>query len=167
MILKIYQDKAPVLHKRAQDVAAITPEILKLIEDMKETMYEAPGVGLAAPQIGKSIRLIVIDPSTEKRSFQAMINPKIVSQQGPMLNGLEGCLSVSKWEAFVERYKTVTVEYTDMHGTRKKETFTDFPARVVQHEMDHLSGVLFTEKAKDGKVYTKKEVQKMLEENKL
>lgn len=130
-------------------------------------MYKAPGVGLAAPQIGKNIRLIVIDPSPDRNNFRAFINPKLVSQKGPMQNGLEGCLSVSKWEGFVERYKTVTLAYQDVDGEKHQETFEDFPARVIQHEMDHLSGVLFIEKVQDGKLYTKEEVRKMLDENKL
>ncbi len=167
MILKIYKDEAPVLHKRSNDVKEITQSILKLIADMKETMYAAPGVGLAAPQVGKNIKLIVIDPDPEKKGFRAFINPKIVSQKGPMLTGLEGCLSVSKWEAFVDRYKTITVNYLDISGEKITETFENFPARVIQHEMDHLAGTLFIERAKDGKLYSKEEVAKMLEENKL
>jgi peptide deformylase len=167
MILKIYQDDAPVLHKRSVEIKNITPELKRLIEDMKETMYAAPGVGLAAPQVGQSIRLIVTDPSKERNDFRAFINPKIVSQKGPMLEGLEGCLSVSKWEGFVERFKIVTVSYRDVNGEHRKEIFEDFPARVVQHELDHLNGILFTERVKDGKLYTKQEIQKMLEENRL
>ena len=151
MILKILQDDAPVLHKKAADVKDITPELRALIEDMRETMYAAPGVGLAAPQVGKSIKLIVIDPTPEKNGFQVFIDPKIVSQQGPLLNGLEGCLSVSKYEGFVERYSRIVLEYLDSSGARKKEEYTDFPARVIQHEMDHLNGILLIDHFKGKK----------------
>jgi len=167
MILKIHKDEDPVLHKRSAEIKQITADIVQLAEDMKETMYQAPGVGLAAPQVGKNLRLIVIDHSQEKIYFLVFINPKIISQKGPLIDGLEGCLSVSKWEGFVERYKTITLSYQNLAGEKKKETFEDFPARVIQHEIDHLNGLLFTAKVKDGRLYTKEQIAKMLEENKL
>ncbi|PIE72694.1 MAG: peptide deformylase [Deltaproteobacteria bacterium] len=143
-ILKIYRYPEPVLRKTAIPVTNFDQSLAKLAEDMAETMYDAPGIGLAAPQVGQSIRLIVVDVSTEedKQSFLILVNPLITDHEGQQLDQ-EGCLSVLDLTANVQRYKKITVSYQDLQGKQHELTTEDRFAVVLQHEIDHLNGILF------------------------
>ncbi len=143
-ILKIYRYPEPVLRKTAIPVTDFDQSLAKLAEDMAETMYDAPGIGLAAPQVGQSIRLIVVDVSTEEdeQSFLILVNPLITDHEGQQLDQ-EGCLSVLDLTANVQRYKKITVSYQDLQGKQHELTTEDRFAVVLQHEIDHLNGILF------------------------
>lgn len=143
--IRFYPD--PVLKKKAESVEEINSETEKLVEDMGETMFAAEGVGLAAPQVGISCRLIVIQVAGEKGSgkFMALINPKLVSAQGETVDE-EGCLSVKDYRAQVKRSQIVRVSYLDLKGNPGELTVEDMPARILQHEIDHLDGILFFER---------------------
>lgn len=144
-IIKIYQYPEPVLRQETSKISSFNDELSKLIEDMADTMYDAPGIGLAAPQIGQSLKLIVVDttenPEDEKQ-YMALINPEIVAHEGSQLDE-EGCLSVPELTANVKRYKKVTVTYQDTEGHPHELTTEDRFAVVLQHEIDHLNGILF------------------------
>lgn len=144
-IKKIYQYPEKVLRKETAKVTAFNQDLVELIEDMAETMYEAPGIGLAAPQIGESIKLIIVDVTDEaedEKKYQALVNPVITSHEGKQLDE-EGCLSVPELTAKVERYKKITVSYQDQEGNNHELTTEDRFAVVLQHEIDHLNGILF------------------------
>jgi len=143
-ILKYGDD---VLHRPAEDVKDITPEIERLVDDMIETMYAAPGVGLAAPQVGVPLRVFVVDVSVgrERDSLKVMINPAYVVRDGMQLEE-EGCLSVPGFNATVVRPERVTVRGLDRGGTVHEYGGTGLVARALQHEMDHLDGTLFIDR---------------------
>ncbi len=144
-IRKIYQYPESVLRQKTEPVATFDNNLQQLVEDMADTMYDAPGIGLAAPQIGESLKLIVVDTSTdreENREYLAMVNPEIVTNEGTQLDE-EGCLSVPDLTATVKRFKKITVAYQDMEGNNQELTTEDRFAVVLQHEIDHLNGVLF------------------------
>jgi peptide deformylase len=143
----------PVLRKKATEIDPETFETEPLISDMFETMYRASGVGLAAPQIGKSIRLYVIDASPmgeeypELKDFKRVfINPEIIQHGEDMISIEEGCLSVPNIHEEVKRYESLTMRYLDESFEEKEEHFEGFKAIVVQHEYDHLDGIMFTDK---------------------
>jgi len=144
-IRKIYKYPDSVLRKKTAKVFSFDESLKKLVSDMTETMYDAPGVGLAAPQIGQSIKLIVVDitegPDDEKKNMP-MINPEIIEHTGNQLDE-EGCLSVPELTANVKRYKKITVSYQDINGDSQELSTEDRFAVVLQHEIDHLNGVLF------------------------
>ncbi|MCB0430862.1 MAG: peptide deformylase [Flavobacteriales bacterium] len=153
MILPIVAYGDPVLKKRASEVGAMTPELEKLIENMWETMYEAAGVGLAAPQIGQSVRLFVVDASPfeedepQLADFKKIfINPIIVEEEGNEWKFNEGCLSIPTIREDVERKPTVRITYLDEKFQSHEETYEGIAARIIQHEYDHLEGVLFTDR---------------------
>ena len=144
-ILKIYEYPDPVLRKRTDKITTFDETLAKLVEDMAETMYNAPGIGLAAPQIGQSIKLIVVDITMnidDEKDYMVMLNPVIVGQEGSQLDE-EGCLSVPELTANVKRYKGITVSYQDLEGHTKELSTEDRFSVVLQHEIDHLNGVLF------------------------
>ncbi len=143
--IRLYPD--PVLKKKAESVEKIGSEIEKLIEDMGETMFAAEGVGLAAPQVGISRRVIVIRLLEEKASgkFMALINPMLISAEGEAVDE-EGCLSVKSYRAQVKRFQTIKVGYQDIKGNPCELTAEDMAARILQHEVDHLDGILFFER---------------------
>lgn len=150
MILPVYLYGQPVLRKEAGDVPRDYPELKQLVVNMFETMYHADGVGLAAPQVGLSIRLLVIDASVmgddfpECRDFKrAMINPEIVERSEEEIALEEGCLSLPGIHEKVSRAKTIRVKYFDPDFTEHEETVDGFAARVVQHECEHLTGHVF------------------------
>ncbi|NMA92572.1 MAG: peptide deformylase [Firmicutes bacterium] len=134
----------PVLRRRAQPVKKINGPVLNLLQDMTETMYHAPGVGLAAPQIGISRRLVVIDPGEEQ--LLQLINPCILEKKGEIID-LEGCLSLPGLTGEVPRAEWVAVEYLDPRGKKVRLQAEGLMARILQHEIDHLEGVLFIDKA--------------------
>ena len=160
MILPIVAYGDPVLRKVAVAIDAEFPDLEKLINNMKETMYNASGVGLAAPQIGKAIRLFLIDASpfaedddlseeerTVLKSFnRVFINPKILEEEGEEWLFNEGCLSIPDVREDVSRQPKITIEYQDENFTLHKETLEGLAARVFQHEYDHIEGILFTDK---------------------
>ncbi|MGC6531532.1 MAG: peptide deformylase [Flavobacteriales bacterium] len=156
MILPIVAYGDPVLRATCEEIDQNYPELETLIANMFETMYEAQGVGLAAPQIGKSIRLFIVDatPFAEgedgdpgcadfKRVF---INPIIFEESGEEWGMEEGCLSIPGIREEVKRQGDLKIEYYDQNWDLYEESLTGFAARVVQHEYDHIEGVLFTDK---------------------
>ncbi|MCV6597424.1 MAG: peptide deformylase [Mangrovicoccus sp.] len=136
----------PRLKKASAPVADLSDELCKLAEDMLETMYEAPGIGLAAPQIGINTRLIVMDCVKEEGESprpMAMFNPQILESSDETSVYEEGCLSIPDVYAEVTRPKEVTVQWIDPKGAEQRETFDGLWATCVQHEIDHLDGKLF------------------------
>ena len=135
------------LSQPARPVDAITPAIETLIDDMIETMYAAPGIGLAAPQVGEPLRLFVIDLSLGKdpTALHIMINPEFVEREGMQLEE-EGCLSVPGFTATVARPKRVVVKALDRHGDEFTVGGEGLMARALQHEMDHLNACLFVDR---------------------
>lgn len=156
----IVKDPDPVLREKAKPVPKITPNIHKLLDDMADTMYDAEGVGLAAPQIGILKRVIVVDVGDDNGLIE-VINPEIVSAEGEQL-GPEGCLSIPGLRGDVNRSMKITVKGLDRNGEEIVITASEFLARAFQHEVDHLNGVLFTDLAKS--VYREEERQKKGEE---
>lgn len=140
----IYVKGDDILRKKAKEVKEITPRIITLLEDMKDTMEKENGVGIAAPQVGVSRRVCIVAPSEDR--FIEMINPVILEADGEQV-GIEGCLSVPDVVGQVTRPQKVVVEYQNRNGEKIKEEFLDFEAVVVSHEIDHLEGVLYTDKA--------------------
>lgn len=134
----------PVLRMQAEEVKKIDKKLQRFLKDMAETMYAADGVGLAAPQVGVSKRIVVIDVG---EGLIEMINPVIVKKEGSVIGG-EGCLSVPDYEGEVERAEYVECEFTDRNGKRMLLQTDGLLAIAVQHELDHLDGVLFIDKAK-------------------
>ena len=143
----IYGD--PVLRKQAEDIRQDYPELGQLIKDMFETMYNAHGVGLAAPQIGKPIRLFVVDASPvdeSTRDFKKVfINPEIIEEGEEECKFEEGCLSIPGLRENVMRPDEITIKYLDENFQPHEETFTGLASRVIQHEYDHIEGILFTD----------------------
>ena len=147
MIRPILKYGDSVLHERARDVDAITQDIDRLIGDMIETMYAAPGVGLAATQIGVPLRIFVIDVSVgrDPQGLHVMINPSFVERDGMQLEE-EGCLSVPGFNATVVRPSRAVVTGLDRLGTEHQIEGAGLLARALQHEMDHLDGTLFVDR---------------------
>jgi peptide deformylase len=141
--LEIRKAGDPVLKKQCQAVEKVTGKIKKLLDDMAETMQAADGVGLAAPQVGVELRVVVIDVG---EGLIELINPVLLEKEGCQ-KGLEGCLSVPGVFGEVERYEKVVVEGLNRSGRKIRVTGSGLLARALQHEMDHLDGVLFVEKA--------------------
>lgn len=153
MILPIYIYGHPVLRKMCEPITKDYPELNKLIEDMFETMYHANGVGLAAPQIGKSIRLFVVDASPfaedepELKDFKRVfINAQITERFGEEWSMDEGCLSIPGLTAPVIREDEINITYYDENWVQHTETFKGYAGRIIQHEYDHIDGILFPER---------------------
>jgi peptide deformylase len=148
-ILKVAHMGHPVLRERARplDTSELKDPLLqKLIDDMVETMHEYHGVGLAAPQVHEGLRLFVAlldDDADSKSEAVAIINPEIVPNGADKREGWEGCLSIPDIRGMVPRFSDITLVAVDRHGKKVERRLKDFPARVVQHETDHLDGVLF------------------------
>ena len=144
--LKVYEYPHPILREHASKVEKVDNETRKLLDDMLETMYVESGVGLAAPQVGVSKRMLVIDYERDEENPGKpiyMINPEIIWASDEKVCGEEGCLSVPGMRAEVERFAKVRVRYLDYHGKEQEVLAEDFFAIVVQHEMDHLDGILY------------------------
>jgi peptide deformylase len=150
MILPIVAYGSPVLRKKAEDVATGT-DIKAFVEDLFETMYHAQGVGIAAPQVGKSLRVFVIDAGQmDEKNYAGLkkvfINPVIHERFGKMTHFEEGCLSIPGVKGDVVRENDIRISYYDENWNfRENEIFSDIPARIIQHEYDHIEGVLFTD----------------------
>lgn len=160
MILPIVGYGDPVLRKVCDDITSEHPNLQEIIENMYDTMYNAYGVGLAAPQVGLPIRLFVIDTEPfsdsddlskeeqeQLKGFkQTFINAKMLKEEGEEWGFNEGCLSIPDVREDVYRNETITIEYFDENFNKKTEVYDGLIARVIQHEYDHIEGILFTDK---------------------
>jgi len=160
MVLPIIAYGDPVLRKVGEHITKDYPDLKKLLANMQDTMKNARGVGLAAPQIGKAIRIFLVDTSgfaendeleEEEREFlksykKTFINAKILKEEGDKWAFNEGCLSIPNLNEDVSREETVTIEYQDENFKKHTETVSGLAARVIQHEYDHIEGILFTDK---------------------
>ena len=159
MIRPIVAYGATVLKKKSENISKEYPNLSKLIEDMWETMYASKGVGLAAPQIGLSIRIFVIDTkpfasddeldSAEAKTLEffkkVFVNPQIIKEEGDSWSFNEGCLSIPEVREDVNRKEKITIQYRDEKFKLHTEILDGLAARVVQHEYDHIEGILFTD----------------------
>ncbi|OXM85858.1 peptide deformylase [Paenibacillus rigui] len=145
-IKMIVKDPDPVLREVCKPVTKITPNIIKLLNDMVDTMYDAEGVGLAAPQIGILKRVIVMDCGDEHGGLIELINPEVFETEGEQF-GPEGCLSIPNMTGDVKRAQRVKVKGLDRDGKEIVVEGTDLLARCILHEVDHLNGVLYTDLA--------------------
>jgi len=152
MILPIVGYGDPVLRKVADEIEENDPNLKELIANMWDTMYKANGVGLAAPQVGKSLRLFVVDASTfdeeepDLAGFKKVfINPIILEETGKEWTYNEGCLSIPGIREDVDRKPVITIEYYNENWDLLEETYTGMAARIIQHEYDHIEGKLFTD----------------------
>jgi peptide deformylase len=153
MVQPIVVYGSPVLRLVAKDINPDYPNLKQFLDDMYETMYKADGMGLAAPQIGKSIRIFVVDGTSleedepDMKDFKKVfINPKILELDGESVAMNEGCLSLPKLREDVNRHNKVKIRYYDENFNPFEEEFNGLKARVIQHEYDHLEGVLFIDK---------------------
>jgi len=137
----------PRLKVKCEPVEEVTPELVKLMDDMLDTMYAAPGIGLAAPQVGVTKRILVADVCKEddKREPRRLINPEIVWASEELFEYEEGCLSLPEQYSEVERPKQVRIKYLDEHGQEQEIEAEGLLAVCLQHEMDHLEGILFVD----------------------
>ncbi len=173
MILPIYAYGQPVLKKKATDIDASYPELKELIENMWETMYHADGVGLAAPQVGLPIRMFVVDTEQVERKKpeitdagikKVFFNAQILEETGKPWSYEEGCLSIPRIHGEVERPDQIRMKWQDENFEHHEAVFTGINARVIQHEYDHIEGVLFVERLKPLK---KRLIQRKLEDIRL
>jgi peptide deformylase len=165
LVLKIVQAGEPVLRQRARELTAEeigSPEVQQLIQFMRDTMRDAPGVGLAAPQVGVGVRLVVVEDRAEYQrglapeelasrerqpvDFHVLINPRLVVEDATPMEFHEGCLSVSGFTALVARARGVRVEALDEHGQPVTVSARGWYARILQHELDHLDGTLYLDR---------------------
>jgi peptide deformylase len=146
---EVLQFPDPRLKQKSTPVGEISDEIRALARDMIEVMYDEPGIGLAAPQVGAALRLVVMDTSWNEEGGEkdprVMVNPEIVLREGT-LSWTEGCLSVPDFQAEVERSARVVVRYTDLDGQPHEEDVSELRAVCFQHEIDHLDGILFIDR---------------------
>ena len=154
-VLDIHVIDDPVLRRKAKKAAKVTPELRQLIDDMVETMRDAPGVGLAAPQVGVSERLIVVeyaeddaaeDAPPARKKLYVVINPEILWASEEMVEGTEGCLSVPGWLGDVARHDAIAIKGLNRSGQKIKINAEGWLARIFQHEIDHLDGVLYIDR---------------------
>ena len=147
MIRPVLQYPDPRLGRKAAAVAAVTPELRELVSDMVETMYARDGIGLAAPQVGESIRLVVMDVSgpDKREDLRVLVNP-VLTLTGPDVDSEEGCLSVPDYRSTVCRKELVHVEATDLEGAQLSFNADGLLAICLQHECDHLEGTLFIDR---------------------
>ncbi|MBN8642036.1 MAG: peptide deformylase [Flavobacteriales bacterium] len=178
MILPIYGYGEAVLRKVAEDITPEYPNLKELIANMYDTMYNAYGLGLAAPQIGLPIRLFILDTeplsdsedltpaeAEQLKNFkEVFINAKMLKEEGEEWAFNEGCLSIPEVREDVYRHEQITIEYYDENFNKKTATYNGLIARVIQHEYDHIEGVLFTDKiALLKKTLIKKKLQNIME----
>ena len=145
-VLEILKYPNPNLKKKSQPVKIIDPSLRQLVQNMVETLYAAPGVGLAAPQVGYLLRLVVIDvtPVNQPKNLMVLINPEIISSEGEC-TWEEGCLSVPDFNEEVKRKKKVVVRCQNLEGETVEVEGNDLLSIVLQHEIDHLDGILFVD----------------------
>ena len=157
----------PVLRRKAHKIMSFDKDLQVLIDDMIETVRDAPGVGLAAPQVGVSERLIVVEygddeDETVPKKLYVVINPEIVTASEEKVEGVEACLSIPQIAGEVERHEKIVVKGYNRHGQPVKFKLEDWVARIFQHEIDHLDGVLFTDRA--SKIWRPKENETITDE---
>jgi len=152
-MLTIHLHGHPILRKKANEVSEDEPHLQELIDEMFVTMYHAEGVGLAAPQVGRSLRLFVIDSHAFKESYpdveelkEVFINPQVIEILGDDFTFNEGCLSLPEIREDIVRKSEVILSYTNREGERKTTHFKGLVARVILHELDHLDGLVFTDR---------------------
>ena len=158
-ILKILKKNDETLRKKSREVTEITPRTLQLLDDMRDTLHQAQGCGLAAPQVGVLRRIVIIED--EEGKLYELINPKIVAFAGEQ-EEMEGCLSIPGEWGICKRPQSVTVQALDRKGKQRTYTGSGLLARAFCHELDHLDGVLYTDKAV--RMLTPEEVRKLSEE---
>jgi peptide deformylase len=173
-LLPIIQLGDPILRQKATLVENVSDErIQKLIDDLTATVAQANGVGIAAPQVAESCRLFIVAsrpnpryPNAPSMEPTAMINPKIIAHSTEIVKGWEGCLSIPGIRGLVPRSQAIEVEYTDRNGKLQKQEFSDFVARIFQHEYDHLDGIVFLDKLESTlDIVTEQEYQKRVINN--
>lgn len=153
-VLKVYEYPEPILKIKAVKVPAVDDALRHFMDDMLDTMYDSIGVGLAAPQVGASVRVLVIDSEQEedengnrsKGKPQYFVNPEVIWHSDEIVCGEEGCLSVPGQRAEVERFEKIRVRYLDYNGKEKEILADEFLSIVLQHEMDHLDGILYIDR---------------------
>lgn len=147
-VLPILTYPDPFLARPVKTVTEITDEVQEIIENMAETMYDAPGVGLAAIQAGIDKRIIVYDPDadSQKRDYQVLINPCVLEYHGSTISEEEGCLSVPEMRCDIPRAQRIVVEGLDREGNSLRFETEGIPAIILQHEIDHLNGVLILDR---------------------
>ncbi|AFY79761.1 MAG: peptide deformylase [Hydrococcus sp. C42_A2020_068] len=169
--LEIAQLGNPILRKVAQPVVDATDATIQtLIDSLIETALSAHGVGIAAPQVARSYRLFIVAsrpnpryPNAPSMEPTAMLNPKIVAHSEEMVKGWEGCLSIPGIRGLVPRYQAVEVEYRDRYGNLQHRELTDFVARIFQHELDHLDGIVFLDRVESTQdLFTEQEYQRIV-----
>ena len=170
-LLNVVELGAPVLRNRAQAVTdADSDRIQSLIDDLLLTVEKSNGVGIAAPQVGRSDRLFIVAsrpnlryPTAPSMEPTAMINPQILAHSDETVKGWEGCLSVPGIRGLVPRYRSIAVEYVDRWGQLQQREFADFVARIFQHELDHLNGLVFLDRVESSHdLMTEKEFQQRI-----
>jgi peptide deformylase len=147
-ILPILTIPDPVLRKKAKPIERVDADLRRLMDDMLATMYDAPGIGLAAPQVGVMRRLIVMDPAKDEapKSPIVMVNPEILERSDEMRVHEEGCLSIPEFTAEIERPARTRVSYVDPEGKKQEAELEGIWSTLVQHEIDHLNGVLILDR---------------------
>jgi peptide deformylase len=170
-LLEIAQLGNPILRHPSQPVANITDKkIQNLIDSLIETAALAKGVGIAAPQVSQSYRIFVVAsrpnyryPNAPIMEPTAMINPQIVAHSHEIVKDWEGCLSIPGLRGLISRYQSIEVEYTSQNGQQCGKVLTDFIARIFQHELDHLNGLVFLDRLESSQdLYTEQEYQRLL-----
>ncbi len=174
-VLDIQGIDNPILRKKTRKVTQFNRELQTLIDNMIETMREASGVGLAGPQVDQPLRLTIVEtlPDYDEegkeidgtRDLFVLVNPEIVWKSEEMVTGIEGCLSIPGWVGEVSRHKSIRVKAQDRNGKHIRMRLHDWTARIVQHEVDHLDGVLYIDKlTKPENFWTEEEFSEMQEE---
>ncbi|WP_009630892.1 peptide deformylase [Synechocystis sp. PCC 7509] len=169
-ILEVIQLGHPILRSQAQNVDNTdSPQIQNLIDNLLTTVIAANGVGIAAPQVAVNDRLFIVAsrpnpryPTAPQMQPTAMINPQILAHSSELVKGWEGCLSIPGIRGLVPRYRAIEVEYSDRAGKLHKQELTDFVARIFQHELDHLDGIVFVDRLQSTQdLITEQEYQKL------
>jgi peptide deformylase len=163
-----------VLRKKAKPIKKVDKEIKELANDLIASLMEVDGVGIAAPQVYESKRLFIVAshpnpryPNAPEMEPTAIINPKIISHSKEKVKDYEGCLSIPEIRGLIPRWKWINVEYTDLNGKKVKTKFSDFVARIFQHELDHLDGIVFLDRVENNKeIITTKEYLKLIKKEK-
>lgn len=158
-VLKIIQPNNPTLRRKAEPVTAFDEDFQSFVDDMIETMREANGVGLAAPQVERSLRVAVVETLPEvdeegeelegSRDLYVIVNPEIMWESPDLEDGVEGCLSIPGWLGEVSRHQSILVRAQDRHGNKIRLRVHDWDARIFQHEIDHLDGILYIDRLTD------------------
>ncbi len=170
-ILQIAQLGNPILRQQAQNIENVRDErIQKLIDNLISTVAQANGVGIAAPQVAQSYRLFIVAsrpnpryPNAPEMEPTAILNPRVIGHSEEVVKGWEGCLSIPGIRGLVPRYRAIEVEYTSRNGKLQRREFTDFVARIFQHENDHLDGIVFLDRLESTRdIITEQEYQQQI-----